>query len=71
MASAKEFCDGKESAKNFTPLLEEALKIGYDERPNYNKLIFMMKYLLIEKHITPHKGFRFYEALDDQEFGSD
>ena len=32
----------------FAPLLKEAYSYSYDEEPNYNKLVFMMKSMLID-----------------------
>ena len=41
-----------------TPLLEEAMSYEFEEQPNYNKLKFLMKKVLMEKE-------RFFNVIDE------
>ena len=42
-----------------TPLLEEAMKYEFEEKPNYDKLEFLMKKILIENDVKPSENFIF------------
>ena len=54
-ATAFEFCE----KTPFGSLLEEAYSYEFKEEPDYDKLQFMMKIILIEHGIKPQKKFTF------------
>lgn len=63
-----EFCEGPKTYF-LAPLLEEAMAYRFDEAPNYCKLKFLMKKLLIENNIKPAPSFVFDQQLWD--YGAD
>ena len=50
-SSAKEYCGGK--AIHLTPILEYAYQLGFKEQPNYDKLRFMLRKILLDLDQTP------------------
>ena len=63
--SPYEFCYGTE----FGSILEEAYSYEFDQKPNYVKLINLMKMILIGKNLRPSKSFTWYvpPSKDDDE----
>lgn len=50
----EQFCEGCEY---LAPVLEEAYSYGFSDKPNYNKIIFLLKNTLIETLQTPISKF--------------
>ena len=63
--SAKEFCDFPRFSI-MEPLLEEAYSYGYDEKPNYEKLKFIMKSILFKIGYIP--DYHYSWVYTEQEF---
>ena len=54
----KEVCSPKRT-QFLIKFCEEIYSYGYDEQPNYNKLIFLLEKELIEEHCLPDQVFSF------------
>ena len=70
-SSAYEFCDLNETLF-MKPVLEECYRIGYDETPDYSKITFLLKQILLDVDVLP--GGIYYKAhqlLDDEDPGMD
>jgi hypothetical protein len=48
-------------AKVLLPLFEEAYSYGYDERPLYNKLMFLLEEALINTNCIPDRFFSWFQ----------
>jgi hypothetical protein len=57
--SAVEFCSGSHESQEFTPLLEEAYSIKFDQEPLYGKFRFLLEQMLLSSRIKPYANFRF------------
>ena len=57
-SSAKEFTMGARTSF-LEPLLEEAYSYTFEEKPNYGKLIFMMKKIILDFGFIPDNRFFF------------
>ena len=55
-ASAKEFSKGTRTSI-LSPLLEEAYSYTFQEKPNYNKLIFMIEKIILGYGFIPDNKF--------------
>lgn len=57
-ASAKQVCEGNRT-QFLAPIMEEAMSYRYEQKPNYDKLKFLLKKVLIEHYIKPSPNFVF------------
>ena len=55
ITSAKDFLSQR--TKFLLPLLEYAYKLGFDERPDYQRMKFMFRKILMEKDYKPEVGY--------------
>lgn len=55
----KEICRDQR-AQYLIPLMEEGYSIGYDEEPQYGKIIFMMEKMLLDMNCIPDKIFSWF-----------
>lgn len=56
----KQICKDQR-AQYLIPFMEEAYSIGYDEEPQYGKIIFMLEKVLLDMNCIPDRYFSWFQ----------